>query len=166
MRNSTRSPAGDCTSGRYAAVTAATRACPSLLPTAADGGRDTKEELDMQIKRTALAAIVIAAAAAPNASAMVAGGVDTKPVVQQHTVEPAQGSSRFAEELALRKALRNRELPQAESAPVVPLVHTAADGFDWSSAVIGATVPLALLLAGLLARPALTRRRTRTSALA
>ena len=50
--------------------------------------------------------------------------------------------------------------------PVVPLVRPDADGFDWSSALIGATVPLALLLAGIAARPALTRRRTRTSALA
>jgi len=119
----------------------------------------------MQIKRTALAAIVIAAAAAPNASAMVAGGAGTKPAAQP-TAELAHDSTRFTEELARRNALRNRELPQAESAPVVPLVHTAATGFDWSSALIGATVPLALLMAGLLARPALTRRRTRTSALA
>jgi hypothetical protein len=119
----------------------------------------------MQIMRTALAAIVIAAAAAPNASAMVADGVNTRPAAQ-HTAKPAHEATRFTDELALRKALRNRELPQAESAPVVPLVHTAAEGFDWSSALIGATVPLALLLAGLLARPALARRRTRTSALA
>ena len=119
----------------------------------------------MQIKRTALAAIVIAAAAAPNASAMVAGGAGNKPAAQ-HTAEPAHDSTRFTEELALRKALRNRELPQAESAPVVPLVPTDADGFDWSSALIGATVPFALLLAGVLARPALTRRRTGTSTLA
>ncbi len=120
----------------------------------------------MQIKRTALAAIVIAAAAAPNASAMVAVDRVTKPVVQQHTVESAPDSTRFAEMLALRNALRGREWPQAQSAPVVPLVHSGGDGFDWSSALIGATVPLALLLAGLLAWPALTRRRTRTSALA
>jgi hypothetical protein len=45
-------------------------------------------------------------------------------------------------------------------------VRSGGDGFDWSSALIGATVPFALLLAGLLARPALTRCRTRTSALA
>jgi hypothetical protein len=48
----------------------------------------------------------------------------------------------------------------------VPLVHPDSDGFDWSSALIGATVPFALLLAGVLARPALTRRRARTSAVA
>ena len=119
----------------------------------------------MQLQRTALAAIVIATAAAPNASAMVADGTGTKPAAQP-TAEPASTSTRFTEERALRKALRNRELVQAESAPVVPLVRADAEGFDWSSALIGATVPLALLLAGLLARPAFTRRRTRTSALA
>jgi hypothetical protein len=119
----------------------------------------------MLIKRTALAAIVIAAAAAPNASAMVAGGTGDKPAAQ-HTAGPAHDSTAFTEELALREALRNRELSQAESAPVVPLVRPDADGFDWPSALIGATVPLALLLAGVAARPALTRRRTRTSALA
>lgn len=119
----------------------------------------------MQIKRTALAAIVIAAAAAPNAPAMVADGAGNK-TAAQHTAAPGHDSTRFTEELALRKALRNRELPQAASAPVVPLVHTDAEGLDWSSALIGATVPFALLLAGVLARPALTRRRTRTSALA
>ena len=115
----------------------------------------------MQIKRTALAAIVIAAAAAPNASAMVADGTGTKPAAQQ-SAEPAHDSTRFAEMLALRNSLRGREWPQGASAPVVPLVHPDADGLDWSSALIGATVPLGLLLAGVLARPALTRRRTRT----
>lgn len=119
----------------------------------------------MQIKRTALAAIVIAAAAAPNAPAMVAGGAGNTTAAQP-TAEAAPDSTRFTEELALRKALRNRQLPQAESAPVVPLVRPSADGFDLSSALIGATVPFALLLAGAAARPALTRRRTRTSALA
>jgi hypothetical protein len=109
----------------------------------------------MQVKRTAIAAILIAAAAAPNASAMVAGGTGDKPAAQ-----PARESTRFTEEQALRKAFRNRELPQAESAPVVPLVRPDADGFDWSSALIGATVPLALLLAGVAARPAVRRRRT------
>jgi hypothetical protein len=118
----------------------------------------------MQIKRTALTAMVIAAAAAPNASAMVADGTGTKPAAQP-TAEPARYSTRFTDELALRKADRYRELRRAGSAPAVPLVQTAADGFDWSSALIGATVPLALLLAGVLARPALTHRRSRTSAL-
>jgi len=119
----------------------------------------------MQIKRTALAAIVIVAAAAPNASAMVPVDIGTQPVAQ-HTAEPAHDSTRFTDELALRNSLRGREWPQAERAPVVTLVHPDADGFDWSSALIGATVPLALLVAGVLARPALTRRRTRTSAVA
>jgi hypothetical protein len=119
----------------------------------------------MQIKRTALAAIVIAAAAAPNASAMVAGGAGNTPAAQ-HAAEPANDSTRFTEELALREALGNRELPQADSAPVVPLVRPYEDGFDWSSALIGAIVPFALLLAGAAARLALTHRRTRTSALA
>ena len=123
----------------------------------------------MQIKRTALAAMVIVAAAAPNASAMVADGPGTKPAAQptaQPTAQSAHHSTRFTDELALRKVLRDRELPPAGSAPVVPIVQTAAGGFDWSSALIGATVPLALLLAGVLARPALAHRRTRTSALA
>jgi hypothetical protein len=119
----------------------------------------------MQIKRTALAAIVIVAAAAPNASAMVPVDRGTDPV-GQHKVEPGQKSTRFAEMLALRNSLRGREWPQAQSAPVVTLVRSDGDGFDWSSALIGATAPLALLLTGVLARPALTRRRTRTSALA
>ena len=48
----------------------------------------------MQIKRTALAAIVIVAAAAPNASAMVPFDGGTQPVAQ-HTAEPARDSARF-----------------------------------------------------------------------
>ena len=119
----------------------------------------------MQVKRTTVAAILIAAAAAPNASAMVADGPGGKPAAQ-HTAAPAHESTRFTEELALREALRNRELPEAERVPVMPLVRPEAGGFDWSSALIGATVPLALLLAGVAARPALTRHRTRTSAVA
>ena len=98
-------------------------------------------------------------------TAMVADGTGTKPAAQL-TAEASHASTRFSEELALGKAFRNRELAQARSAPAVPLVQTAAGGFDWSSALIGATVPLALLLIGFLARPALTHRRTRTSALA
>jgi hypothetical protein len=112
----------------------------------------------MQITRTAIAAIVIAGAAAPNASAMVPDGTGDKPAVQ-HATRSLGDSTRFSEELALREALRNRELPQRERATFVPLVRSDAGGFDWSSALIGATVPLALLLAGAAARPALTRRR-------
>ena len=119
----------------------------------------------MQIKRTALAAIVIVAAAAPNASAMIPVDRGTDPVAQ-HTIEPGQESTRFAEMLALRNSLRDREWPQAQSAPVATLVRSGSEGFDWSSALIGAAAPLALLLTGVLARPALTHRRTRTSALA
>jgi hypothetical protein len=131
-------------------------------PTAAE---TEEEESGMQPTRTALAAIIIAAAAAPNASAMVAADAGNTPAAQ-HTAEPARASTRLADELALRKALRNRELPQAESAPIVGLVRPETDGFDWSSALIGASVPFALLLAGGAVRPALARRRSRTSALA
>jgi hypothetical protein len=119
----------------------------------------------MQIKRTVLAAIVIVAAAAPNASAMIPRHAAIKPV-GQHKGEPGKQSTRFAEMLALRNSLRGREWPQAQSAPVVTLVRSGGEGFDWSSALIGAAAPLVLLLTGVLARPALTRRRTRTSALA
>jgi hypothetical protein len=119
----------------------------------------------MQMKRTVLAAIVIAAGAAPNASAMVADGTGTKPAAPPIAAS-GDSSTRFTDERALGKAERNRELRRAASAPVVPLVQTAAGGFDLSSALIGATVPLMLLLTGVLARPALTHRRARTSAVA
>lgn len=119
----------------------------------------------MQIKRTALAAIVIVAAAAPNASAMIPVDDGSQPVAQR-TAEPAGDSTRFTDELALRDSRRGRDWTQAARAPVVTLVDPDANGFDWSSALIGATVPFALLLAGALARPAVARRRTRASAVA
>jgi hypothetical protein len=119
----------------------------------------------MQFKRTALTAIVIAAAAAPNASAMPIRDAGTVPA-KQHTIKPAHNSSRFEEMAALRRALQDREWPQAQSAPVAPLVRDAGDGFHWRSALIGAAVPLALLLAVVAARPAVTRRRSRVRALA
>ena len=119
----------------------------------------------MQFKRTALTAIVIAAAIAPNAPAMPARDPGTVPV-KQHTITPAHASSRFEDEAALRRSLRHRKWRQAESAPVAPLVRDAGDGLHWRSALIGATVPLMLLLAVLAVRPAVTRRRSRTRALA
>jgi hypothetical protein len=119
----------------------------------------------MQFKRTALTAIVIAAAAAPNAPAMPIRDPGTVPA-KQHTIKPTQDSSRFEEMAALRRSLKDREWPQAQSAPVAPLVRDAGDGFDWRSALIGAAVPLTLLLAGSAAWPAVTRRRSRVRVLA
>jgi hypothetical protein len=119
----------------------------------------------MLFKRTALTAIVIAAAAAPNASAMPIRDPGTMPA-KQHTIKPAHDSSRFEEMAALRRSLQERDWAQARSVPVAPLVRDAGDGFHWRSALIGAAVSLTLLLAVLAARPAVTRRRSRMSALA
>jgi hypothetical protein len=111
----------------------------------------------MQFKHTALTAIVIAAAAAPNASAMPIRDPGTVQA-EQHAITTAHDSSRFEDMAALRRSLREREWPRAQTAPVA-LVRDAGDGFDWRSALIGAAVPLALLLAAFAARPAVTRRR-------
>ena len=119
----------------------------------------------MQFKRTALTAIVIAAAAAPNASAMPIRDPGTVPA-KQHTTEPALDSSRFEEMAALRRSLKDRAWAQAQNAPVTQLVRDASDGFDLRDALIGAAAPLTLLLAALAARPAVTRRRSRIKALA
>ena len=70
----------------------------------------------MQLKRTALTAIVIAVAAAPNTPAMPIRDPGTVPA-KQHTIEPTQSLTRFEEEAALRRALREREWPPAQSAP-------------------------------------------------
>ena len=117
----------------------------------------------MQFKRTALTAIVIAAAAAPNAPAMPIRDQGTVPA-KQHTIKPAHNSSRFEDMAALRRALQAREWPHAQSAPVAPLVRDAGDGFHWRSALIGAALPLTLLLTVLAAQPAITRRRSRVRA--
>jgi hypothetical protein len=119
----------------------------------------------MQVKRTIAAALVIAATATPAASARVAMEPGTT-AVKQHRVEAPRHSSRFAEMAVLRDAIRNRQLQQAENAPVKALVPADGDRFDWTSAVIGATVPLALLLLDLLARPAFSRRRSRLAGVA
>jgi hypothetical protein len=119
----------------------------------------------MQVKRTLAAALVIAAAATPAASARVAMEPGTT-AVKQHRAETPGDSSRFAEMAALRDALRDRQLQQADNAPVKALVRADGDGFDWTSAAIGATVPLALLVLDLLARPALSRRRSRLAGVA
>jgi hypothetical protein len=117
----------------------------------------------MKFKHTALTAIVIAAAAAPNAPAMPIRDPGTVPA-KQHTTEPA--SSRFEEMAALRRSLQERDWAQVRTVPVAPLVRDAGDGFHWRSALIGAALPLTLLLAALAARPAVTRRRSRMRALA
>lgn len=119
----------------------------------------------LQVKRTTAVALVIAAAATPAASA----GVTDPPVTgsaQQHGLAAPPEISRFDEMVALDKASRNRALQRAENAPVKALVRSDGDGFDWTSAAIGATVPLALLLLDLLARPAVTRRRSRLAGVA
>ena len=119
----------------------------------------------MQVKRTSALALVIAAAAAPAASAMPA--IDPGPgAVQQHRVDAPRDSTRLAAMAALDKANRNRALQQAENAPVTALVRPDGGGFDLTSAAIGATVPLALLLLDLLARPADSRRRSRLAGVA
>lgn len=50
-------------------------------------------------------------------------------------------------------------------APVVTIVRPQNTGFDWSSGLIGASVPLVLLAGGALGVPAVARRRDHRSAL-
>jgi len=119
----------------------------------------------MQLKRTAVTAIVIAVAVAPNAPAMPVRDPGTLSA-EPHNIKPTQHSTRFEEMASLRRALREREWTPAQSTPVVTVAPDADDGFDWRSALIGAVVSLALFLAAMAARPAITRRRDRTSALA
>ena len=114
----------------------------------------------MQVKRTIVAALVLAATATPAASASVAMEPGST-AARQHRVEAPPDSSRFSDMAVLREALRNRRLQQAENAPVKAIVRADGDGFDWTSAAIGAAVPLALLSLGLVARPAVSRRRGR-----
>jgi len=119
----------------------------------------------MQVKRTSALALVIAAAAAPAASAMPAIEHGAA-AVKQHRVDAPRDSRRFEEMAALDKASRNRAFQQAQNAPVTALVRPEGGSFDWTSAAIGATVPLALLLLDLLARPAVSRRRSRLAGVA
>jgi hypothetical protein len=53
-----------------------------------------------------------------------------------------------------------------EPAPVVTIVRPQSTGFDWSSGLIGASVPLVLLAGGALGAPAVARRRHRGPELA
>ena len=119
----------------------------------------------MQVKRTIAAALVLAATATPAASASVAMEPGTT-AVKQHRIEAPSESSRFAEMAVLRDAIRNRQLQQGDNAPVKAVVRADGDGFDWTSAAIGAAVPLALLLLGIVALPALSRRRARLAGVA
>ena len=119
----------------------------------------------MQVKRTTAVALVIAAAATPAASASVAMEPGTASV-KQHRVEAARAGTRFADMATLHRAIRNRQWQQAKSAPVKTLVRSEGDGLDWASAAIGGTGSLALLLVGLLARPAVSRRRSRLAGVA
>ena len=116
----------------------------------------------MQIKRTVMAALVVAAVSAPTATAKVAVEPTGTGVKQQSVEVAPASSSSYAEMAARREAIANRQWAQAENAPVRPLVAADPDsGFNWPSAVIGATVPLALLVVGLLGRPLMQRRRSR-----
>ena len=88
----------------------------------------------MQIKRIAVAAVLVAAAALPS-QALGADG-------SHATVVP----SNYAEMAAHRAAISDRQWRQAENAPVVALVRPEDDGFDLFSALVGATAMVALLL--------------------
>jgi opacity protein-like surface antigen len=107
----------------------------------------------MQIKRIFVAAAAVAVMAAPSASASVAVDPVAAPAEQSAPVP------RHAEMAAHHEAISTRSWQQAENAPVVGLVRSQPDGFDWVSALIGGSVPLALLLA----RPAVSRRRARVA---
>jgi hypothetical protein len=119
----------------------------------------------MQVKRTSAVALLIAAAVTPVASARVAIEPDIGSV-KQHRVQGPQGGSRLAEMAAHREAISTRQWQLANDAPVRTLVRADAEGFDWTSAAIGATVPLALLLLDLFARRAVGRRRSRLAGMA
>ena len=113
----------------------------------------------MKIRRTLLAAAVIGSAAAPIAQAAPAvDPVPATPAVQ--TVD----TTRFAEMAAHREAIANRQWERAGNVPVVTLTRADDGGFDTPSAVLGGTVPLILLAAGLLGWPAISRRRNQRSA--
>ena len=164
MRNSTRSLAVDSISGRYAAITAATRV-RSNLPLASRRRRQKHGEgRSMQIQ-----------AHCPggdrhcrrNRTERVGDGRRRPGHPQAGDAASHRGAHPRIPHASPRHwpSATPSEAGQAESAPVVSLVSSGRESFNWSSALIRATAPLALLLAGL-ARPALTRHRTRTSALA
>ena len=106
----------------------------------------------MQIKRIAIAAVLVAVAALPS-QALGAG----RP---QATAAP----SNFAEMAAHRAAISDRQWRQAENAPVVAIVRPQDHGFDWVSALVGATAMVALLLLGTIrsARPTMIPSGPRT----
>jgi hypothetical protein len=91
----------------------------------------------MQIKRIAVAAVLVAAAAAV-----------PSPTLGADRAQATNAPSNFAEMAAHRAAISDRQWRQAENAPVVALVRPQDHGFDWISALLGATAMLALLLLG------------------
>ena len=78
----------------------------------------------------------------------------------------AANASRFEDELALRSAFEGRGWQLADRGQPVAITRATPEGFDWSSAVVGASTLLALLLLGLAAAPILRGRRKRSAAVA
>jgi hypothetical protein len=77
----------------------------------------------------------------------------------------------FAGAAAPTASARVAEEPTASTAadkpaPVVTLVRPQNTGFDWSSGLIGASVPLVLLVGGALGAPVVARRRDHRTRLA
>ena len=113
----------------------------------------------MLIKRTTLAALAIAMAVTPAASAKVA--VDPpSTTASQAAAQVSTDGSRYAEIAAQRETIANRHWQLAENRPVVALSAPVSDGFDWHAALVGGVTPIVLLVLALLARPVLRRRYT------
>ena len=114
----------------------------------------------MQIKRTALVVLAIAAATAPSAQARVLAD-SPAPATAQTRVEvtPTDGS-RYADIASHREQIANRHWEQAGNVPVFSLTRPVSDGFDWRSAIAGGLSALMLvLLFTLFLRPTLRPRR-------
>ena len=117
-----------------------------------------------QIKRTAALAVVLAAVAAPSASARVADAhhVPT-PASASHTqtAEPTATSSSMGDMAAHREAIATKQWQAANPSTIIEVSSSpdGGGGLDLPSAGIGAAVPLTLVLMEVVGKWVLRRRR-------
>ena len=115
-----------------------------------------------QIRRAMVLAGALAAFAAPAASARPADEFSyAKPSTESARADGAktQPAPGLGEAAARREARAAQQWQAANRVSVAAIPEAEADGFNWPSAAVGASVPLALVLFGVMGHAIVAHRR-------
>jgi hypothetical protein len=113
----------------------------------------------MHLRTIIVVSTLVLAVMTPVATASPALDPGTR-TVEDRIPAAAANASGFEDELALRSAFSGRGWQLDDRGQPVAVTRATPQGFDWSSAVVGAATLLAVMLLGLFVAPILRRKRT------